>query len=157
MVISKSFSSLRSSGWTIKIDNPSVIAPAILPSGVDKLALSSAKVRWPINIRDRDADVTELRVKGTGLFRGRAEVLELPSGSPRAVEWLRRQLATLEPGTSFSMAEARGLEIPASPSHAEKALSELEKQEAGVRADIEEFHKLRAEVDDLVAELYASA
>ena len=155
--VTKGFMHLRSKSWIVDTNRKLVISPALSPSAVPSLALSSAKVRWHINVKDRDADVTELRVKGNALIRGKAEVLELPSASPRAVEWLRRQLATLEPGTSFSMAEARGLEIPASPAHAEKALAELEAQEERVKADIEEFHRLRAEVDDLVAKLYESA
>ena len=155
--LGKGFSLLRKLGWQLDTDKRKARAAGQIPSGVSKLGLASAKVRWNISVKDWDADVTELRAKGTGLFRGKAEVLDLPSASPRAVEWLRRQLGTLEPGTSFGMAEARGVEVPASPRHAEEALAELEEQEARVKADIEEFHRLRAEVDALVAELYESA
>ncbi len=153
--LGKSFSSLRKSGWQLNTEKKEVKAVGKLPNGISKLALSSAKVRWSLNVLDADADVTELNARGTSLYRGRAEVLRLPSGtSERATEWLKRQLATLEPGTTFRIAEARGMEIPASPADAEKALAELEKQEAEVKEKIEDFHKLRAEVDELVAELY---
>jgi hypothetical protein len=132
-----------------------VTAPANPPDKIGLLNLTIAKARWKLGITDANADVTELRSQGSSLYRGRAKMLSFPPGtSERAVEWLRRQLATLEPGTTFNVAQARDLEIPESPAEAEKALDELEREEKEVVEKIEEFNKLRAEVDELVEELY---
>jgi hypothetical protein len=155
VALSYEFYSLRRIDWTLNTERISVEAPVKFPSSISKLNIKNAKVRWSMTIKQSDADITALKLKGTSLFRGKAEIIALPGGtSAKALEWLRRQFSALGEGTTFQMAEASGLDIPASPADAEKALEALEKQEAEVRAKIEEFHKLRKDVDDLVAALY---
>ncbi len=149
------FSSLRRQGWRVNSSTNVVIAPALLTDGVAALPLSSAKIRWGLDVHDKTADLTKLVPSGRSLYRRRQAVLSVPETVPEAaLGWLRRQFAGLEPGTSLEVAEARGLRVPASPEEAVKALRELEAQEAGVREKIGEFNRLKVEVDTLVAAIY---
>lgn len=66
-------------------------------------------------------------------------------GETRVKNYGDETLATLE---------ARNLEIPTTIAAAEAALSALEGQEQEVILKLEHFHKLRAEVDQLVEVLY---
>ncbi len=152
------FLSLRRQGWKIKTKTHTVESTAQLLDNLSTLSISSAKIRWGLQVHDENADVTGLTCGGRSLFRGRRqEVLSVPESVPEAgLEWLRRQFSGLEKGTSFAMAEARGLRVPASPEAAVEALRALEAREAEVREKVAEFGRLKAEVDVLVAALYES-
>jgi type I restriction enzyme M protein len=153
--LGQDFLERRRDGW--KIERCTAKAAAIVPDGVPTLPLASAKVRWGLRVHDVSADVTALKRRGHTLYRGRQEVLSLPEMMPEeGLEWLRRQLAGLTVGTTFAMAEARGLRVPESPVEAKRALEALEAQEAEVREKLAEFQRLKAEVDELVAVLYES-
>ncbi len=152
------FSTLRRQGWKVNTSANLTDAPAQLSDDSAKLLLSSAKIRWGLQVHDENVDVTGLTCGGRSLFRGRRqEVLSVPESVPEAgLEWLRRQISGFEKGTSFAMVEARGLRVPASPEAAVEALRALEAREADVREKVAEFGRLKAEVDVLVAALYES-
>lgn len=152
------FTQLRSSGWKIKTDKQIVSAPAVVPPGVPVQVLGIAKVRW--NIREGSPETPiqglQLSKSGDGLYRGKVRVIEA-NGSipPEALEWFRRQADTLEPGMTFSMAEARKIQIPEDPAAAISALSALRKLEADERDNVVEFRRIQSEIDMLVKRAYA--
>lgn len=154
--IGKTLFVLRQKDWRVDTEGQQVKAAAKLPKVLSILPLSSAKVRWGLQVHDDTADLTDLKRGGHLLYRGRyQEVLSMSEAVPEeGLEWLRRQFSGLEKGTSFAMAAARGLRVPASPDAAVEALRALEVQEAEVREKVAEFGRLKREVDVLVAELY---
>jgi hypothetical protein len=150
------FFDLRRSGW--KVGN-TVQGVAHLPAGVAKLPLGRAKMLWPLRPLDLDAKLHGMWVGEGGLYRGggRNARKVLESEAPKeALEWLVRQFATLDPETTWRMAEAKGLEIPKDAAEAQKALGDFIARETLVRQKQTEFNRIRQEVDDLVAKLYGS-
>ncbi|MFB9992023.1 hypothetical protein ACFFLM_08630, partial [Deinococcus oregonensis] len=152
------FTQLRSLGWKIKPAKQVVSAPAIVPPGIAVQVLSTAKVRWKLKDSSPATPIQDLQVHkaGDGLYRGKTRVLEINGPIPReALEWLRRQADTLEHGTTFSMAEARKIQIPEDPSAAVLALSALLASESQERKNVAEFRRLQDEIDVLVKRAYA--
>ena len=149
------FFNLRRSGWTVKTNDKKCNAPAIIPTGILKTPIGRAKISWGFHIIDPDATVSDARVKGDTLIRGKGNVIIefAPNTSEHAKDWLVQQFKAYGDETLATL-EARNLEIPTTIAAAEAALSALEGQEQEVILKLEHFHKLRAEVDQLVEKLY---
>lgn len=152
------FFNFRRAGWIIHSADQNCTAPAIITAGTAKAPISRAKISWGFHIIDSGATVSDAKVKGDTLARGRGNtVIEFALGtSERAKQWLARQFKTHGDETLATL-EARNLEMPASIAAAEAALTALETQEQAVREKMQRFKTLRAEVDQLVAALYEPA
>ncbi len=149
------FFGLRRLGWVIRTVQGTCHAPAHLPLGIQKVPLARAKMLWGMQILDSGATVSDARVRGQTLIRGRNDiVLEFAPETPeRALLWLERQFKLCGSDTVASL-EARGLELPSTPADAVAALDALETQEQVVVQKLEQFKALRLEIDALVAGLY---
>ena len=149
------FFNLRREGWQVRTANQTCTAPAQIADGIQKTPLARAKISWGFHIIDANATVSDARVKADELIRGRGNtVIQFaPTTSERAKLWLARQFKRYGDETLASL-EARGLEIPASPTAAEAAFDALEALEKNVLEKLNHFQNLRNEVDTLVATLY---
>ncbi|RIH84372.1 N-6 DNA Methylase [Meiothermus luteus] len=148
------FFQLRRRGW--KLDGK-VLGAAHLPAGIARLPLGRARLRWPLRPLEEDVRLNGVWADQGGLYRGsgRRTRKVVESDAPvEALEWLARQFATLDPETTWRMAEAKGVEVPSNPEEARKALEALQAEENAVREKQARFTLLREEVDHLVAELY---
>ena len=149
------FFGLRRLGWVIRTAQGTCHAPAHLPLGIQKVPLARAKMLWGMQILDSGAKVSDARVREHSIIRGRNDIiLEFAPETPeRALLWLERQFKLCGSETIASL-EARGLELPSTPTEAVAALNALESQEQVVVQKLEQFKALRLEIDALVAGLY---
>ena len=143
--IQKQLLPLRRSGW--QISNDKVSAPAIIPDGVPTLPLSSACVKWGMQIKNGIAKANGLIREQVRLFAGKREVLIAPSSvSEAAVEWLRRQFSELPNGMTIEEAERQGVLVPMTPQAACDALSKLETAESDILNLVRRITAIREEI-----------
>ncbi|MEX2536354.1 MAG: N-6 DNA methylase [Trueperaceae bacterium] len=154
--LAQEFAALRSSGWIVNTDSRVAHAPLTLPAGTRALPLGTAKVRWNLTVHTPDANLNRLTVKGETIYRGATAAISGPSTLAQgALAYLARTFQGHQEATTFTVLESHGLRIPADPKDAAAALETIESREQEVLGEIERFHELRQELNELVAALYA--
>jgi len=156
--LGEEFLKLRRAGWQIKTADNKTIASAVLSKypTIRKNPLALAKIAWEMTIHAPTAYPAELRRKDEIFLRGKNQkVIEFSQPiDADALEWLERQFKQYPADFSFQSAEAENAEIPSSPAEAVKGLGLLRKDELQIFAKVEEFNRLKFEVDSLVKDLY---
>lgn len=151
--IQKRLLPLRLDGWSIS-DNK-VAAPAKLLPGIPTLPLSSACVKWGMQIKNSSAKANGLIREQLRLFAGKREVLVAPSSvGENAIEWLRRQLAELPVGMTMAEAERQGVPVPMTPRSAEGALKALELAENETQSLVNRIAAIQHEISNELSTVF---
>jgi type I restriction enzyme M protein len=151
--IQKQLLPLRRSGW--RINDNHVFAPAIIPSGVPTLPISSALAKWGMQIKNESAKANSLFREQIRLFSGKREVLIAPlSVGENAVEWLRRQFSELPDGMTMGEAERQGVLVPMTPLVASNALIKLETDENNIKILVKRISIIQNKISDELAVLF---
>ncbi len=149
----------RRNGWKIDTMKGNIAAPADLSKYplIQKMPLRIAKVTWDFVIEDPTAHLSTIWRRDLSFRRKHQQVAHFNSPvAEEAIQWLERQFAGAEKDFSFQAAEAAGWMIPATPDVARTAWLQLKGEEENMRNAVEDFNRLRAQVDDLVLSLYQS-
>ena len=144
---------LRKAGW--KITDTCAVAPTVIPSGIAKLPINRARVKWGLVLSQPDIKLTKLVRTGHRLFAGKAEIARIPSSFPEAaMEWLRRQLQMLPEGTTLGEFESANTELPATPELALHSLSLIEASESEANTILARIKDAKQAITDQLETLF---
>ena len=146
---------LEKQGW--KLNPPLPPQSALHPKKPGSSApLSAAEVSWGLQVCERDVRMRSLRREDRQLFAGTKLVLELPSGSPEALDWfVQMEKAGGLEGRTWN--ELKDLRVPRTLGEALSVLQSVEREVEKIQRLLQRRKALLSELERRVERLYATA
>jgi hypothetical protein len=154
--VERKLGQLKKQGWQLD-DPPLPPKSALHPKKPGFSApLSAAEVSWGLKVCERDVRMRSLRREDRQLFAGKKLVLELPSGSPEALDWFVQMEKTggLE-GRTWN--ELKDLHVPRTLGDALSVLQSVDGEVEKIQRLSQRRKTLLSELEQRVQRLYATA